>query len=82
MAGDINPISFLKLFRMNRPVLAKMTLIAGCLQIAHEGKSVQPLFFLCVFFRSLNKWRRRNTADVHQAYSKRDVGMGCEHDRL
>ena len=37
-AGDINPISFLKLFRMNRPVLAKMTLIAGCLQIAHEGK--------------------------------------------
>jgi len=52
LAGDINPISFLKLFRMNRPVLAKMTLIAGCLQIAHEGKSVQPLFSFASSFEA------------------------------
>ena len=67
---------------MNRPVLAKMTLIAGCLQIAHEGKSVQPLFSLRLLSKPQLKWLHRNTADVHQAYSKRDVGMGCEHDRL
>ena len=37
--ADINPLSFIKCFTCGRPTLAKLTLISGCYQVAHEGKN-------------------------------------------